>query len=58
MCEIGGEVIVNAEGGAIARAQPIGATEAVLTGRIIDSMRHDGFGRGIGGEDIALETIA
>jgi acetyl-CoA C-acetyltransferase len=58
--------IVNAEGGAIARGHPIGATEAVLSTRLIHSMSRDGFERGIvtlcigGGEDIplALETIA
>ncbi len=58
--------IVNVEGGVIARGQPIGATETVLTARFIRSMHRDGFERGIvtlcigGGEDIALalETIA
>jgi len=57
--------IVNVERGGMARGQPFGATETVLTGRIIHSMRRDGFERRIvtlciGGEDIALalETIA
>ena len=58
--------IVNVEGGAIARGHPIGATEVVLTTRLIHSMRRDGFERGIvtlcigGGEDIVLapETAA
>ncbi|NPT59156.1 hypothetical protein GNZ13_32510 [Paraburkholderia sp. 5N] len=58
--------IVNVEGGCIAGSHPIGATETVLTTRLIHSMRCDGFERSIvtlcigGGEDIglALETIA
>ena len=58
--------IVNVEGGGIARGQPIGAAEIVLTTGLIHSMRRDGFERGIvtlcfgGGEDIGLvlETIA
>jgi acetyl-CoA C-acetyltransferase len=58
--------IVNVEGGAIAHGHPIGATGAVLTTRLIHSMRRDGLKRGIvtlcigGGQGIALalETIA
>jgi acetyl-CoA C-acetyltransferase len=57
--------IVNVEGGAIAHGHPIGATGAVLTTRLIHSMRRDGLARGIvtlcigGGQGIALaiETI-
>jgi acetyl-CoA C-acetyltransferase len=54
------EDIVNAEGGAIAHGHPIGATGAVLTTRLIHSMRRDGLKRGIvtlcigGGQGIAL----
>src|SRR5579862_3551137 len=59
------EDIVNVEGGAIAHGHPIGATGAVLTTRLIHSMRRDGLKRGIvtlcigGGQGIALalETI-
>ncbi len=58
--------IVNVEGGAIAHGHPIGATGAVLTTRLIHSMRRDGLKRGIvtlcigGGQGIALalETLA
>ncbi len=58
--------IVNVEGGAIAHGHPIGATGAVLTTRLIHSMRRDGLKRGMvtlcigGGQGIALalETIA
>jgi acetyl-CoA C-acetyltransferase len=58
--------IVNVEGGAIAHGHPIGATGAVLTTRLLHSMRRDGLRRGIvtlcigGGQGIALavETIA
>jgi acetyl-CoA C-acetyltransferase len=58
--------IVNVEGGAIAHGHPIGATGAVLTTRLIHSMRRDGIKRGIvtacigGGQGIALaiETLA
>jgi acetyl-CoA C-acetyltransferase len=52
--------IVNVEGGAIAHGHPIGATGAVLTTRLIHSMRRDGLRRGIvtlcigGGQGIAL----
>jgi acetyl-CoA C-acetyltransferase len=60
------EDIVNVEGGAIAHGHPIGATGAVLTTRLIHSMRRDGLRRGIatmcigGGQGIAIaiETIA
>jgi len=59
------EDIINVEGGAIAHGHPIGATGAVLTTRLIHSMRRDGLKRGIvtlcigGGQGIALaiETI-
>jgi acetyl-CoA C-acetyltransferase len=58
--------IVNVEGGAIAHGHPIGATGAVLTTRLLHSMRRDGLKRGIvtlcigGGQGIALalEAIA
>jgi acetyl-CoA C-acetyltransferase len=58
--------IVNVEGGAIAHGHPIGATGAVLTTRLLHSMRRDGLKRGMvtlcigGGQGIALalETIA
>ncbi len=58
--------LVNVEGGAIAHGHPIGATGAVLTTRLIHSMRRDGLRRGVvtlcigGGQGIALalETIA
>lgn len=54
------EDIVNVEGGAVAHGHPIGATGAVLTTRLIHSMRRDGLSRGIvtlcigGGQGIAL----
>ena len=54
------EDIVNVEGGAIAHGHPIGATGAVLTNRLIHSMRRDGLRRGLvnlcigGGQGIAL----
>ena len=59
------EEIVNVEGGAIAHGHPIGASGAILTTRLIHSMRRDGLKRGIvtlcigGGQGIALaiETI-
>ena len=58
--------IVNVEGGAVAHGHPIGATGAILTTKLIHSMRRDGLRRGIvtlcigGGQGIALaiETIA
>jgi acetyl-CoA C-acetyltransferase len=52
--------IVNVEGGAIAHGHPIGATGAVLTTKLIHSMRRDDLKRGIvtlcigGGQGIAL----
>lgn len=52
--------IVNVDGGAIAHGHPIGATGAVLTTRLIHSMRRDGLKKGIvtmcigGGQGIAL----
>jgi acetyl-CoA C-acetyltransferase len=57
--------IVNVEGGSIAHGHPIGATGAVLTTRLIHSLRRDGLKRGVvtlcigGGQGIALaiETI-
>jgi acetyl-CoA C-acetyltransferase len=59
------EDIINVEGGAIAHGHPIGATGAVLTTRLIHSMRRDGVKRGMvalcigGGQGIALaiETL-
>jgi len=54
------EDIVNVEGGAIAHGHPIGATGAVLTTRLLHSMRRDHLKRGIvtlcigGGQGIAL----
>ena len=54
------EDIVNVEGGAIAHGHPIGATGAVLTTRLLHSMRRDGRKRGVvtlcigGGQGIAL----
>jgi acetyl-CoA C-acetyltransferase len=60
------EDIVNVEGGAVAHGHPIGATGAILTTKLIHSMRRDDLRRGIvtlcigGGQGIALalETIA
>jgi acetyl-CoA C-acetyltransferase len=58
--EIGPQDIVNVEGGAIAHGHPIGATGAVLTTRLLHSMRRDGIKRGLvtlcigGGQGIAL----
>lgn len=54
------EEIVNVEGGAIAHGHAIGATGAVLTTRLLHSMRRDGIRRGVvtlcigGGQGIAL----
>lgn len=54
------EAIVNVEGGAVAHGHPIGATGAILTTRLIHSMRRDGLKRGVatlcigGGQGIAL----
>ncbi len=58
------EDIVNVEGGAIAHGHPIGATGAVLTTRLLHSMRRDGIRRGLvtlcigGGQGIALAIEA
>lgn len=59
------EDIVNVEGGSIAHGHPIGATGAILTTRLLHSMRRDGVRRGVvtlcigGGQGIALalETL-
>ena len=59
------EDIVSVEGGAVAHGHPIGATGAVLTTKLIHSMRRDGLKRGVvtlcigGGQGIALaiETL-
>jgi acetyl-CoA C-acetyltransferase len=59
------EDVVNVEGGAVAHGHPIGATGAVLTTKLIHSMRRDGLTRGVvtlcigGGQGIALaiETL-
>jgi acetyl-CoA C-acetyltransferase len=51
---------VNVEGGAVAHGHPIGATGAILTTRLLHSMRRDGLRRGVvtlcigGGQGIAL----
>ena len=56
--------IVNVEGGSIAHGHPIGATGAVLTTRLIHSLRRDDLKRGIvtlcigGGQGIALAIEA
>jgi len=58
------EEIVNVEGGAIAHGHAIGATGAVLTTRLLHSMRRDGVRRGVvtlcigGGQGIALALEA
>ncbi len=60
------EDIINVEGGAVAHGHPIGATGAILTTKLIHSMRRDGLRRGVvtlcigGGQGIALalEIIA
>lgn len=58
------EDIVNVEGGAIAHGHAIGATGAVLTTRLLHSMRRDGLKRGVvtlcigGGQGIALALEA
>jgi acetyl-CoA acetyltransferase len=41
------EDIVNGEGGAVAHGHPVGATGAVLTTKLIHSMRRDGLTRGL-----------
>ena len=59
------EDVVNVEGGAVVHGHPIGATGAVLTTKLIHSMRRDGLTRGLvtlcigGGQGIALaiETL-
>jgi acetyl-CoA C-acetyltransferase len=65
MRELGlSEDIVNVEGGAVAHGHPIGATGAVLTTRLLSSMRRDGIKRGVvtlcigGGQGIALTLEA
>jgi len=65
MRELGlAEDIVNVEGGAIAHGHPIGATGAVLTTRLLHSMKRDGLERGVvtlcigGGQGIALTLQA
>ena len=58
------EDVVNVEGGAVAHGHPIGATGAVLTTKLIHSMRRDGLKRGLvtlcigGGQGIALAIEA
>ena len=58
------EDIVNVEGGSIAHGHAIGATGAVLTTRLLYSMRRDGLKRGVvtlcigGGQGIALALEA
>jgi acetyl-CoA C-acetyltransferase len=58
------EDIVNVEGGAIAHGHPIGATGAILTTRLLHSMKRDGVRRGMvtlcigGGQGIALALEA
>ncbi|MGF1453893.1 MAG: thiolase family protein [Alphaproteobacteria bacterium] len=52
--------VVNVEGGSIAHGHPIGATGAVLTTRLLHSMKRDGLKRGVvtacigGGQGIAI----
>ena len=54
------EEVVNVEGGSIAHGHAIGATGAVLTTRLLHSMKRDGLKRGVvtlcigGGQGIAL----
>jgi acetyl-CoA C-acetyltransferase len=58
------EDVVNVEGGAVAHGHPIGATGAVLTTRLLHSMKRDGIKRGVvalcigGGQGIALVVQA
>ena len=58
------EDVVNVEGGAVAHGHPIGASGAVLTTKLIYSMRRDGLTRGLvtlcigGGQGIALAIEA
>ena len=55
---------VNVEGGSIAHGHPIGATGAILTTRLVHSMRRDGIRLGVvtlcigGGQGIALTLEA
>lgn len=54
------EDVINVEGGAVAHGHPIGATGAILTTRLLHSMRRDGVRKGLialcigGGQGIAL----
>jgi acetyl-CoA C-acetyltransferase len=58
------EDVVNVEGGAIAHGHPIGATGAILTTRLLHSMKRDNIKRGLvtlcigGGQGIALALEA
>ncbi len=58
------EDIVNVEGGAIAHGHPIGATGAILTARLLHSMKRDNIRHGVvtlcigGGQGIALALEA
>lgn len=58
------EDIVNVEGGAIAHGHPIGATGAILTTRLLHSLKRDGVSKGVvtlcigGGQGIALALEA
>jgi acetyl-CoA C-acetyltransferase len=58
------EDIVNVEGGAVAHGHPIGATGAILTTRLLHSMKRDGLSKGVvtlcigGGQGIALALEA
>jgi len=58
------EDIVNVEGGAVAHGHAIGATGAILTTRLLHSMKRDGLSKGIvtlcigGGQGIALALEA
>ena len=58
------EDIVNVGGGAVAHGHPTGATGAILTTKLIHSMRRDGLKRGVvtlcigGGQGIALAIEA
>jgi acetyl-CoA C-acetyltransferase len=58
------EDVVNVEGGAIAHGHPVGATGAILTTRLLHSMKRDGLKRGVvtlcigGGQGIALALEA
>ena len=58
------EEVINVEGGAIAHGHPVGATGAILTTRLLHSMKRDGLKRGVvtlcigGGQGIALALEA